>query len=208
MKTATRPPFTYASVPALPNLDRVICLAGGPSLTQADVDACRGKGLVIAIKDAIRLAPWADVLYGCDAKWWRHYHDTLADFAGLRFALEKDAAPWAGVLKNTGMQGFDDHPTSIRTGQNSGYQAIHIAAHLGARRIVLLGYDMRPSADRRHHWFGPHPYPTLVPPYDLFLRLFDSIVDPLQKRGVQVVNATPNSKLRCFPHQSLTEALA
>lgn len=194
------------SVPRIWADATVVILAGGPSLTQADVDICRDRARVIAIKDTIRLAPWAGCLYACDAKWWRHYGDGLA-FDGPKYALEQGSNKWAGVLHDTGPLGLELKPTGLRTGRNSGYQAINLAVHLGAKRIVLLGYDMRPTGER-HHWFGVHPYNTSTPPYDHFLPCFDSIVEPLRALGIDVFNATRKTALAVFPQLSLEEALA
>jgi hypothetical protein len=57
-------------------------LASGPSLTREQCEAVRGKAKVIAVNnqaidtdcDGVRvpaMAPWADVLYAADAKWWQ-----------------------------------------------------------------------------------------------------------------------------------------
>jgi hypothetical protein len=199
--------MTTATVPPLWPGATVVCLAGGPSLTQEDVDACRDRARVIAVKDAIRLAPWADALYACDARWWKQYGQTLTFAWERRFALEPKASDWAQVLRNTGELGLERQPDGLRTGKNSGYQAINLAVHFGARRIVLLGYDMQPDRNQ-HHWFGKHPYSQIPPPYDVFLRCFPSIVEPLQALGVQVVNATRRTALTCFPRVTLEDALA
>ena len=49
-----------------------VCLGGGPSLNKEDIEYCREKKGVrfIAINDAYRLAPFADILYAADKKWW------------------------------------------------------------------------------------------------------------------------------------------
>ncbi len=175
-----------------------------------DVDACRGRSRVIAISDAYRLAPWADVLYSCDAKWWEH-HQGVATFPGLKFAVEARAGRWPGVqiLQNTGFSGLEMMPTGVRTGANSGMQAINLAVHLGARRIVLLGYDMRPAADGRTHWFGRHPG-TLhrCSPYERFMAAIATLAAPLREIGVEVLNASRQTALTVFPRVSLEEALA
>lgn len=186
--------------------DTVVCLAGGPSLCAEDVDACRGRARVIAIKEAIRLAPWATVLYACDAKWWRLYGDTL-DFAGPKYTLDHMARQWATVLRNTGDAGLEMERDGLRTGKNSGYQAINLAVHMGARRIVLLGYDMQPDACGQHHWFGSHPWKT-TPPYGLFVPFFNTLIEPLKALGIEVLNASRTSALTCFPRVTLSEALA
>lgn len=189
-----------AAVPQLWRADETCAiLAGGPSLTPADVAACRGRWRVLAIKDTIRLAPWADVLYACDARWWRYYGDSLRDLSLPKYALEGGAAPWAVPLRNTGDLGLELDPTGLRTGKHSGYQAINLAVHLGARRLVLLGYDLQPAPDGADHWFGAHPYPTKSPPYADLRRVFSAIVAPLQALGVEVINATRRTALDCFP---------
>lgn len=193
-------------VPRVWDGETAVILAGGPSLTQKDVDAVRGRARVLAIKDAVRLAPWADALYACDGKWWKRWGAGLR-FEGLKYSLEYPQAPLAGVLANTGPKGLELDPSGIRTGKNSGYQAINLAVHLGVRRVILLGYDMQPAEDGRHHWFGAHPYSTNNPPYWAFLDLWPSIVEPLKAVGVEVVNATRRTALDCFPKVSLEEAL-
>lgn len=188
----------------------VVCLGSGPSLTAEDVQACRGRARVIAIKDTIRLAPWADALYSCggDAgKWWERNGPSLADFTGLRYSLDPAAAPWAQVLKVTGFTELETEPTGLRTGKNSGYQAINLAVLLGAAKIILLGYDMRPDAQGRDHFFGQH-WHGGRPPFAAFRELFDTLVEPLRRLGIQIVNATRDTALTAFPQQSLEEALA
>lgn len=194
----------YGSVPRAWVGETVVCLASGPSLTQADVDACHGLK-VIAIKDCIRLAPRAAALYACDAKWWRAHPET-ASYAGPKYALEHEPSrPDVTLLRNTGMVGLET-AGGLRTGQNSGYQAINLAVLYGAARILLLGYDMQPDGGR-HHWFGAHPYAASAPPYDYFLRFFDTIVEPLKAAGVEVLNCTRRTALTVFPQVALEHAL-
>lgn len=194
-------------LPTVPRLcpgGTVVCLGTGPSLTQADVDAVRGKATVIAVNDAFRLAPWAEVLYACDAKWFYwNWLKGARDFAGLKFALDVAAKKYFGVtvLKKTGETGLELDPSGLRAGRNSGFQAIGLAVHLGAARILLLGYDMHGD-----HFFGQHP-DSSKPPFVICLQRFATLVEPLKAAGVEIINCTPNSALTCFPMQPLREAL-
>jgi hypothetical protein len=184
----------------------VVCIATGPSLTKSDADFCRGKAFVLAIKDAIRVAPWADALYGCDAKWWEVNGDTL-NFSGAKYTLDPKAHRWATLLGRSGDDGLETiQKDSLRTGLNSGYQAINLAVHLGATRIVLLGYDMQPGP-RGNHFFGEHPWRRHLP-YAMVLPKFDTLIKPLRDLGIEVVNATRRTALKAFPCVSLEEALA
>lgn len=185
--------------------ETVVCIATGPSLTHEDVASVRGRARVIAVNDAYQLAPWADCLYAADGKWWR-WHQGVPGFAGLKFSINERADQnrsklGAVILKNAGRRGLSLSPTGLTTGSNSGYQAINLAVHFGAQRIVLLGYDMR-----GRHFFGEHPDKT-VPPFDRSIAAFATLVAPLALLGVEVVNCTPNSALTCFPTASLRECL-
>jgi hypothetical protein len=196
-----------ASVPCRWPGDTFVCLGSGPSLTQDDVDACSSRARVIAVKDAIRLAPWADVLYGAGAdvgNWWAQHGPCLEDFAGLRYTLDPKASRWATVLRNTGFVGLETDPSGLRIGKNSGYQAINLAVHLGAKRIVLLGFDM----EGHDHFCGPHPDQRWRPNYREFSAYFDTLVEPLNALGIRIINASRHTTLDCFERLSLEEALA
>lgn len=203
-----RQPVPYGVVPRLWPDSTIVCLASGPSLTPPDVEFCRGRARVLAVKDTIQLAPWADCLYACGSdasRWWERHGDALADFQGVRFTLDPHGAPWATVLKETGATGLERDPAGLRTGSNSGYQAINLAVHLGASRIVLVGYDMQPDAGGRDHFVGA-PAHRQRPPFAVFLERFLTLVQPLRDLGVRVLNATRETALACFEQCALAEA--
>jgi hypothetical protein len=202
--------LVWSCVPRCWPESTVVILGGGASLVVEDVDAVRGRARVIAINDAHRLAPWADVLYAADARWWRYYQG-VPTFAGLKYALQVEAAIWPGVqvLRNTGECGLEPDPSGLRTGRNSGYQAMNLAVHLGARRMVLLGYDMGRQAGQPTHWFGEHP--VLIrsaSPFHTFLHHFATIVEPLQQLGIEVINCSRWSRLDVFPRRPLVDVLS
>lgn len=218
MKARTATVATQASCVSVERIwpgETIVILGGGPSLTREDAEYCRGKAKVIAIKEAavcsfpgiVPPAPWADVLYACDAKWWL-FEKGATGFPGLKFALAPQHA-WPGVqaLKNTGSDGLELDPAGLRTGNNSGYQAINLAVHLGAARVLLLGFDMWSGPDGEHNWFGPHPN-HVRSPYPLFLQRYASIVEPLTAAGVEVINCSRQTQLKAFPRMPLEEALA
>jgi hypothetical protein len=186
----------------------VVAIGGGPSLSLEQIRKCwdaRGKIKLIAINDAIILAPWADMLYAADESWWQHpdHRDAWA-FAGLKVSV----SAVAGVLRlrNTGVMGYDSDPQCLRTGGNSGYQALHIAAHAGAAKVLLCGYDMRGC-----HWHGRHPEGlrhTVPEVYVKWVDRFEKLAPALAKLGVDVVNTTPGSALKCFRRAALEDELA
>lgn len=189
--------------------ETVVVVGGGPSLTQAQVDHCRGRARTIVVNNAYKLAPWADWLHGCDTKWWLwHSNEGAVAFPGIRTTLCDDVPPaWARYLLNTGVIGFDDDPSCCRTGRNGAYQAIHCAIHAGAAKVVLLGVDMQNAPDGRSHWHGDHPdglqadYSTWMAP------TFETLMPTLAARGVEVLNSSPGSALAAFPLVPLEDAI-
>ena len=208
-------PVSHARVPRLCPGGTVVCLGGGPSLTPDDVDFCRGKGTVLCVNDAYKLAPWADALTASDWKWWL-VHKGVPDFHGLRFAVfDPNKPPHArypdgiAVLKNTGCEGIDPDPSALRTGWNTGAAALNLAVHFGAARILLLGYDCQPDRKGRPHWFGEHPSPLKrIIPFDTFKQGFASMAPDLQRVGVSVINCSRATALDVFPQMDLSEALS
>lgn len=193
--------------------ETVAILGGGPSLTQRQVDACRGRCRVIAVNNAYQLAPWADLLYFCDEVWygWHREHKAFRGFSGIKAALSNARTwprdPYIRVLQNYGDSGLCEIPDGVMTGRNSGYQAMNLAAHLGPARQLLLGFDMRVVGNRTH-WHMEHKRAT---PHDAFavdmLPRFPALKQALDARGIEVVNCTPGSALEVFRKDALENAL-
>lgn len=51
--------------------------------------------------------------------------------------------------------GFADLVNCPKAG-NSGAGAMLLAKHLGAEKIIMLGFDCKPDADGKRHWHGKH----------------------------------------------------
>jgi hypothetical protein len=213
------------TVPPLWKDQTAFILAGGPSLRKLDCKRLRVPGAkVMAVNDSWRLVPWLHCLYFTDPSWYHNalqsdkwaldmsinfgqllYHRLLVN-ASMRFFPFADH-PQVKQLKFSGQLGLETDPTMIRHGSNSGYAVINVAYHLGVKRIVLLGYDMR-VVDGRTHWHNenrPSGYDGVLsqshlPPYP-------SLVEPLQSAHVEVLNATPDSALDCFPRVELDSVL-
>lgn len=217
--------MTFYAVPPIWRGYTCAILASGPSMTPAVADAVwRARIPTIAVNNqgvptrladgrtVPALAPWADVLYAADERWWRE-HPEASDFKGSRVTIAGnghdtwDPPPGVLAMGNGGEHGLDDRPTHLRTGCNGGYQAMHLAVHFGAARILLCGFDMH--AKRGEHWFGDHhwrPYHQSL--YGAFIREFIGVAPELERRGIEIINCTPGSALICFPMMALDEALA
>jgi hypothetical protein len=84
--------------------------------------------------------------------------------------------------------------------QNSPYVAVCLAAHMGARRIGLIGVDFTD-----HHFFahtGRHPLVARLTQID---REYAALAEALGKRGIELVNLSATSRLQSLPRQRLGE---
>jgi len=181
----------------------VAVLASGPSMSKQIVAEMFASGLpAIVVNNTFQLAPWADMLYAADAAWW-HAHPEAAQFQGLRVTVQDVRGTLK--LRCSGPTGFDPHPGAVRSGGHSGYQAVHIAIHAGARRILLCGFDMHGT-----HWHGLHAEPlrnTAEGTYGRWVENFDALREAAEERNIAIINCTPKSALTCFPMSSLENAL-
>ena len=102
--------------------------------------------------------------------------------------------------------GLSSTPGFIHFNSNSGAQAVNLAVLWGARRLILVGYDMGP-VNGKEHFFGLHPK-TLKrdSPYASMIRNFDQIASDLSRMGVTTVNCSAESHLKCFNKMTLAEA--
>jgi hypothetical protein len=226
--------------------ETVVIAASGPSLQQEDLAMARGRARVVVINDSYLYAPWADIHYICDKRlydWHRQFQSPAQQifgkaramalwhgFAGLRVVLESAASckahePALLVLRNDSAReggpsepsGLCEKPDGVRTGRNSGYQAINLAYHTGATRILLLGYNMQ-VVGGKSHWFGEHPQmskgqpvqqakPSNPSAYQQFADSYESLAGKLKAKGVSVINCTADSALKAFKRGTLADCL-
>lgn len=184
-------------------------LGAGPSLCVEDVDAIRGRGTVVAVNCAVMLAPWADVLYACDLKWWETYPHLWREFAGERVSCQPECAA-RGVRVVRKELGDGLGVNGIRTGSNGGHQAINLAALRGATSIVLLGFDQQHTGGRAHfhpdHPGGMSNFPPQI--HQQCITAFGALASDAQARGIRIINASRQTALRCFERMSLPDVIA
>jgi hypothetical protein len=92
--------------------------------------------------------------------------------------------------------------------KNSGFQAVNMAANLGVRGIVLVGFDMH--IDAGTHWHGDHKGGLSNPTQgkiEVWRSEMDRAAKDLRGIGVKVFNASEGSALTAYPKLSVSDAL-
>lgn len=188
----------------------VACVAPGPSLTRETCERLAGKCRVLAINNAWELCPWADWLYACDGPWWDEYHRKVAaGYRGECWTQDLTASRKYGLHHVQSapaperFSGLSRTPGVVHTGCNGGYQAINLALHFGATRILLVGYDMQGT-----HFFGEYANPNLRRESRDFARWIEcyETIQPADY-GLDILNCTLGSALLHFPFMEIDHAL-
>lgn len=186
----------------------VVIIASGGSAGITDLEPAHGWPTVV-VNDAWALAPHADILYGCDYRWWKlHAERTRQGFSGERWCQDARACQEFGLryIALESRAGLSRKPGLIysggRTG-NSGAQAINLAYLLGARRLLLVGFDFYGT-----HFFGEHPKPLSANSnFEAMRASMCQMAEELHLAGVTVVNCSAHSRLTFWPKYPLFDCL-
>ena len=173
----------------------------------------RGQARVIVVNESWRLVPWADVLYGCDGKWWK-WRRGVPEFHNLKISQDAEACRAYPEIRKVDVDTNSNaielkHMGKLGSGGNSGFQSLNLAVQFGARKIMLIGFDMR--VDMGEHWHERH-YPPLSNPHPndnlpRWRRSLDGAKAALDAAGVGVVNCSAISMLTAFPKMTLREGI-
>lgn len=194
--------------------DHVVVIASGPSAKDEDLDGLvKGRARSIVVNESWRLAPWADVLYGCDGMWWRR-SEGVPKFAGLKITQDGNVcSQFRDVMRISVNRKTDriltETPGLVGWAGNGGFQALNLAVQFGPPRvIVLVGFDMR--LDRGLHWHGRHGRGLNNPREQNVIRWRRALNDAAQQLadlGILVINASEHSALTAYRKMPLEEAL-
>lgn len=187
-------------------METAVCIANGPSLCKEDAEYCRDKASIYAVKEAVVLCPWADALYAADTDWW-DAHRGYSVFNGEKWTVSNAAADRYGLNHVLGRSDrvWSDVQGEIATGGNSGFQALNLAALHGAKRIILIGYDMGHEKDKPKHWWtGKILRQTRGSDYKKWIEHMNKAAPHI---GAEVINCSRVTNLTCFKKADLRDVL-
>lgn len=212
--------------------ETVVVVCSGPSAVLAPLDLARGRARVVTVNESWRLAPWADVAYGCDWPWWVHRGPALDQFPGLRVIghqpseseqqqqLDEAQREFvAGLLtlpvqpkELLDKQSLDFARGPVLGGSMSGFQVVMRLAQARVARILLVGVDCHHEPqDGPLHWHGPHSHPNGANPSrsrrKTWLHQWTRAAPQFAAHGIEVINCSRESAVECFRKQGLKAAL-
>ena len=200
----------YSNVPKIWANETVYLIGGGPSLKNFNWNLLNGKK-TIAINKSIKFYPNADVVYWTDGRFHDWFKDEISKFKGLKYTItpRRDFKDDINLLKRGVKFGLETATNALAHGNNSGYAAINLAIHLGAKKIILLGYDMSNNGKESHFHDGYKVNATSEKIYTThFLQGFSVLKESIKGMNIKILNASPTSRLNTFPIITIEEALS
>ncbi len=192
--------------------EHAFIIGGGPSVKSQPVVRLQGRR-VIAINSSYELAPWADFFIFSDFRWWDKHRRALADrldrvvaVANNHIVVPREAKK---LLKSSpkkvkgdwGPIELSTEPTGVAMRWTTMSAALNLALHLGSARAIVLGLDNSADNGASHH--DPHPWPTKPEHYDFQRDELTELAPQIAAAGVDVVNVSPVTRLRCFRQADL-----
>jgi hypothetical protein len=143
-----------------------------------------------------------------DLIWFNAFGEQLEKYKGTVYTscneFRRNPVPWVIQLKRyeNGL-----HLDGLGWNGNTGFNAINLALLLGAKRVLLLGFDMKLGKDGRANWHGKEIEKPTQSIYKKFL-FFQSIIkkhlnEKFPER--EIINITDDSDLTVFPKIGVQE---
>lgn len=173
---------------------------------------------VIGVNMAYQLGDWIDIVIFGDNGFFLKERNGMALFPGLKVScgsncknerwvkhLSRDASHTKGISPNVNMVSWNG---------NTGGAAINLAVHLGAKRILLLGFDMNIDKTQWQHWHNLYNKGPVVDerrkrklPFARHLTCFPPIAEDARRLGVEIINLSPTSAIDSFGKMTVKEFL-
>lgn len=185
----------------------VSVLAGGWSVR--GLDLARLPGHVVAVNDAGVRAPKVDEIVSMDRLWTEYRWPDLCRLAKPTFLRAAclpnilDRPAWLTIYlcdwQSTALSGAQ----TMLNGTNSGLVALNRAFQLKPERVVLFGFDMGRSPKGQPYWYPTYPWRpkggTSDGKYAEWAKQFEPAAQAFRKAGIEVLNASPASRIPAFP---------
>ena len=175
---------------------------------------------VIGINVSFLIGNWMDMVFFGDSGFFLGQQNNLANFPGIKVTCHPHAGKkdWVKYLArdNSHPRGISSNPRMVSWNSNSGSAAISLAAHTGAKRIILLGFDMKLDDESKQHWHDAyHRLASLTEntrnkalPFNHHLKGFPEIAKDAKKMGIEILNASPDSAIDVFEKVNVKDLLS
>lgn len=206
----------------------IYILGSGLSLSILKNNNCLKNKHVIAVNQAYTVNENSvDILFFGDARcYWENYSLTgknIDDFNGIKISLNihcsAKGAKWGSIegkknihiMNESKKRGLTKTRTELCWNNFSGAAAINLAVHLGAKKIILLGYDMG-IAKRKIYWNNVIKNKDIARNIDSSIRYRNQntwklIKKNLDRLNIEIFNASKYCKFNIIPKINFEDIL-
>jgi len=197
----------YKSVEKWCDGETVYIIGGGPSLKGVDLKRKLKGKTCLAINGSFELGLAETLFFGDDVWFNRKRADVLGKKRLKRIYTTSGIRHERVVNVFPSNDGISDDPTKVAWNLNSGFAALNLALLGGAKKIVLLGFDMCKAEDGESNWYENIRY-VCDNTYSAFLSRQETMAKEIKEKfpEVEILNANPESKLDVFKKVTLKEA--
>jgi len=160
---------------------------------------------VIGVNMAYQLGDWIDIVFFGDKGFFLKNKESLGKLNNIRVGCVpyvKDIGWIKYVSKDKNKtKGISSTPNKIAWNGNSGGAAINLAYQLGAKQIILVGFDMNVDEKERQWWHQLYAKRDTEKGKRIFARhkdYFSHIAEDAHRLGVEIINANPDSAIDNF----------
>jgi hypothetical protein len=207
-------------VPRIWEGETVWVLGAGPSL--ALVEPYRDilkKKKVIAVNNAFKIGDIFDISFFGDARHYWEYQDEEDSFKGLKVSfnihyvgLNKGRSTIEGlsnikiINRSKTKAGLTNDPHCLCYNGSSGGSAINLASRLGAKKIILIGLDLKMSNGKLHYVYNRHNKPCFLEKLKN-PQLWKAIDRDAKQQGIQIVNVSNDSDMPIIARTNIKDVL-
>jgi len=162
----------------------------------------------IAINHMYQLGNWLDVFYFSDNEMWSGEENKkqILSYKGLRITnnikFRKLHKGIKYIERDKKEMGLCETKNAVCFNRNTGLSAIDLAYHFGAKRVILLGFDMA-SAQIGSHIHGVGTKESKGGSAELsfrsHLKAIPHIIQDMKDRDIEILNASSISTIPYFP---------
>jgi len=167
---------------------------------------------VIGVNTAYLYGDWVDVVVFGDSQFYLEHAKRLLNFKGIKVSSHPrvhSRHPGIYHIKFTPLDtshpvGLTDKRGHVSWNKHSGSGAINLAYHFGAKRIYLLGFDMKLDVNGKSHSHAEYFREGLPKfgknlPYDRHLAAYPKIAADAERLGLEIINVNDDSAITQFP---------
>ncbi len=190
----------------------IVVLGGGPSHVGVDAILLRDFPFIAvnsSCRKVERLAKKGDILYFSDNSWAERYEELIRNWEGICVTSNRNTKARLGNLVNRlDLQNLTEFMQikSDYVQASSGHTAVCLGVWLGAKKIILIGFECK-EVNGRTHGHDDYVQGDLNAFRERFIPGWVGLSQRFRNLGVEVINSTPDSEIKEFRYLNFKEAL-